>query len=170
MNIFKLVIRKQVSLIFLFLAVPLLAFAGVEIDITLTPVGSFVAKTEKLSGTAQKKGDLFSAKDLKIKIDDLNSGIELRDAHMKENYFETKKFPIAVLKSAKGKNGKFVGLLNLHGVDKKVSGTFEVNSSQIDATFKTRMSDFKIKKATYMGVGVKDEVTVKVKLPFTESK
>jgi polyisoprenoid-binding protein YceI len=170
---FKIEFIKQPLLLFLLTSI----FTGIfftrvskaselSIDITLTPVGSFTATTSKLKGEATKKGDLVMAKDVQIEISTLNSGIELRDEHMKNDYFEVKKFPLAVLKSAKGKNGKFIGVLNVHGVDQKISGTFEESANRIKAEFKTRLSDFKIKKAIYMGVGVKDEVLVKVDLPL----
>ncbi len=142
------------------------SFAEVFIDITLTPVGSFAAKSKSVTGFATRKGDLLIAKDVVLDLSTLDSGIELRDEHMKNDYFEINKYPKAVLKSAKGKNGKFVGLLNIRGVTQKVIGTFTASGKSIQAEFKTRLSDYKIKKAIYMGVGVKDEVTVKAELPL----
>jgi polyisoprenoid-binding protein YceI len=141
------------------------AWSKVDIEITLTPVGSFTASAPKVKGAASKRGDLVEAKNIELDIGSLNSGIELRDEHMKNDYFETKKYPKATLKSAKGKSGKFVGILSLRGQDKKISGTFKQNGSNIIAEFKTSLSDFNIKKASYMGVGVKNEVTVKVEVP-----
>ena len=137
----------------------------VALDIALTPVGSFVAKTQAVTGHVSPKGDLLIATKIEVDLAKLDSGIELRDKHMIDEYFETKKFPKAVLKSAKGKGGKFIGLLNIRGIDQKIDGTYESVGKTIVAKFKTTLSAFKIKKANYMGVGVADEVSVTVTLP-----
>ncbi len=75
----------------------------------------------------------------KIKIDTFKTGIDLRDSHMKEKYLETAKFPETVLKieglklpdtwSSKNpqlKDFPFKGKLNLHGVEKEVTGVLNV--------------------------------------------
>ena len=137
----------------------------VALDIVLTPVGSFVAKSQAVTGFVSRKGDLLIATKIEVDLATLDSGIELRDKHMIDEYFETKKFPKALLKSAKGKGGKFIGILNIRGVDQKIDGTYEATDKTITAKFITTLSAFKIKKANYMGVGVADEVSVTVTLP-----
>ena len=139
---------------------------SVAIDIELQPTGSFTAHAETLPGAIEQQKDLLVAKNIVFSIADLSSGIELRDKHMKDEYFEVEKFPKATLKAAKGKKGKFVGILNVHGVDSKVAGTYKVSGNSLTALFKATLSQFKIKKAAYMGVGVTDEVNVTIKLPL----
>lgn len=160
-------IKKNLSSL-IFFGASAAAFGSpmVTIDITLTPVGSFAAKTTSIKGAIDRKGDLLVAQKIEVDLGSLNSGIELRDEHMKKDYFETSKYPVAVLKSAKGKGGKFIGVLNLRQVDSKISGTYEIKDGLVEAKFKTRLSDYKIKKASYMGVGVGDEVSVVVNIPL----
>jgi hypothetical protein len=86
---------------------------------------------------------------------------------MKKKYFESEKFPEAVLVEAQGKEGLFKGLLRVHGVESPIRGAYRIREGQLETRFKCRLSDFKIKEANYMGIGVEDEVkvSVKIKLP-----
>jgi len=156
---------KQISLSLVLLGTSLANSGSLSFDIQLSPVGNFTAKAESLSGSVAKKGDEYTAKKIVLKIADLNSGLELRDQHMKDDYFEVASHPTAELLAAKGKNGKFKAKMKIHGVTKVVGGTYEVSGSDLTAKFKTSLSAWKIKKAAYMGVGVLDEVEVVVKLP-----
>jgi polyisoprenoid-binding protein YceI len=61
----------------------------------------------------------------------------------------------------------FKGLLTLHGERKEVTGTAELKPNgagyRVDATIKVRLSEFQIPDPTYLGVGVKDELQVRVR-------
>src|SRR5262245_49694569 len=69
---------------------------------------------------------------IEFDLDTLETGIELRDRHMKEQYLQTARFPRAALK-LEGLDAKrladssgsvslpFRGMLSLHGVDKPVA-------------------------------------------------
>ncbi len=137
----------------------------VTIGVELNPMGSFEATSGALAGSAKKKGDQFIAQNIVLDLTTLDSGIELRDKHMKEEYFETKRFPKAVLIKAIGKKGKFAGILMLRNIKAKITGTYKVDGDTIEAEFTTPMTAFKIKKAAYMGVGVENMIKVKVKIP-----
>jgi hypothetical protein len=54
----------------------------------------------------------------------------------------------------------------LHGEEREVSGTANIKPSgegyRVEASFPVRISDFEIPDPTYLGVGVKDEVQVRV--------
>ncbi len=60
----------------------------------------------------------------------------------------------------------FTGMLTLHGVTRPVSGEVTARPAagglSIDARFPVRISDFEIPPPRYLGVGVKDEVQVRV--------
>jgi hypothetical protein len=144
-----------------------LAESEVSIGVELNPMGSFEATSNAISGTAKKKGNQFIAQNVILDLTTLDSGIELRDKHMKEEYFETKKFPKAVLIKAIGRGGKFAGILMVRNVKTKIKGTFKISGKVIEAEFATPMSAYKIKKASYMGVGVENLVKVKVKIPVS---
>ena len=144
----------------------LLAAGSVSIDVSLSPVGGFTAKSDKVEGFATKKGDAFVAKNVTLKINSLNSDVELRDRHMNDNYFEVAKHPTAIVSAAKGQGGKFAAFLEIRKQKKKITGTYTVSGSKIVFKFKTALSDYNIKKANYMGVGVKDSVDVTVEIPI----
>jgi hypothetical protein len=83
---------------------------------------------------------------------------------MTQNYFEVKKFPKAILHEASGKSGFFQGKLEVHGVIHAISGKYQLLNKKMEITFPCKLSDFKIKEANWKGVGVEDEVEVKVEL------
>lgn len=109
----------------------------------------------------------------------LETGINLRNEHMKKKYLETEKYPDATLvitsialPSAKAQgdfsveNAPFAGNLSLHGVTKPIQGTATVkrdgNQLQIESGFVIKITDFKIEVPSYMGITVADEVQVQV--------
>lgn len=140
-----------------------LIFAGeIQIEVTLNPAGSFVAKSDllKVGKFSRQKQNGFLLKRASLALDSLSTGIELRDAHMKENYFEVQNYPQAELFETVGKGGHFKGKLRLHGVTKDIKGDYELTPQRLKAQFFCRLSDFKIKKANYRGIGVEDQVKV----------
>lgn len=111
----------------------------------------------------------------------LNSGIEMRDSHMKEKYLEIEKFPTAkltietinidgnILKNFNKANVSFTGVMNLHGKEKVVSGMAELKSLSKDeikviAKFKVKSSDFNIDVPSFAGITVADEIDLEVEM------
>ncbi len=139
---------------------------SVTLFVELNPMGSFEATTTAVKGKISNTKGKLTAKNIVLDLTKLESGIELRDKHMKEDYFQTKKFPRAVLVSGVGRNGKFLGVLMIRNQKRKISGTYKISGNKVEAEFTTKLSTFKIKKASYMNVGVEDEVKVKVTLPL----
>lgn len=154
----------------LFFLLSFMALTGwgnqLEIQVTLEPAGSFSAKSRQVNveQSLQLTGTGFKVGRISVPIQSLETGLSLRDRHMRDNYFEATKYPQAVLTEAEGKDGTFKGRLQVHGVQKEVQGTYSIQSERLEATFKCRLSDFRIKQASYMGVGVEDEVTVIAKV------
>jgi hypothetical protein len=62
--------------------------------------------------------------------------------------------------------GTFRGTLTLHGQKREVVGSTSVQKKdgqvRVSAAFPLKVSDFQIPKPTYLGIGVRDEVQVKV--------
>lgn len=141
-----------------------------KFTVELSPAGSFVAQSYSLAvqGEAKRTLDGVQAKHISIDLNSFRTGIDLRDRHLKEKYFETKKYPNAVLTHAEGKNGKFTGELDLHGVKKAVEGVYQIKGGMFLGRFKTKISDYNIAPAKYMGVGVEDDVEVEISLPETQ--
>ena len=142
----------------------------------LTVGGSFEAKTKALSGEVgpapQQAGGLGGA--LIVKLDTLETGIGLRDHHLRDNYLEVGKgagYDVATIENIQlektdGKSS-FRGTLLLHGQQRQVSGTSTIHrrgdgTIRVDAEFQLKVSEFEIPKPTYLGVGVRDEIQVKV--------
>jgi len=92
---------------------------------------------------------------------------------MRENYLEVEKgpeFAVATVDQIRvekldGKS-KFSGTLLLHGQRQAVTGTAELQQRdgriRVQAQFPIKVSAFQIPKPTYLGVGVRDEIQIKV--------
>jgi len=146
----------------------------VSVICPLTVGGSFEAKTDVVKGevtVADPAQPLNGA--LHVDLQSLETGIGLRDRHMKNNYLEVEKgaeYAAARLEDIRVEKlaGKttFKGLLTLHGSRKPVTGTAEIkqtaNGYRVEATFPLRTAEFGIPEPTYLGVGVKDEIQVRV--------
>jgi polyisoprenoid-binding protein YceI len=154
--------------------------ASVTVKCPLTVGGGFEAATEALSGEVAVDPRKNGAVDGTLIVDlrTLQTGINLRDSHMRENYLEVQKgegFSNAKLSRIQldgidsthpvGK-GRFRGMLLLHGEEREVTGTAEISRAgsrfQVNAVFPVKVSDFNIASPTYLGVGVKNEVKVAV--------
>lgn len=130
------------------------------------PVCNFVVDGKKASGTCT------------VKLESLDTGINLRNRHMKEKYLEVQTFPQASffldaleLPQALGQNQeafRFKGKLNLHGVEKEITGHFTLQAMspnpQLIADFVILLSDFNIQIPSFMGITVANEVQVQVQI------
>lgn len=118
---------------------------------------------------------------LKVSLSNLNTGISMRDTHMKEKYLETSKYPDAELslnkvpfpelKTGQHESVPFKGVLALHGVSRPVDGNAEIEARNdgyhVKSQFKLNLSDFKIEIPSYMGIKVADTVEVEVPIDVT---
>jgi polyisoprenoid-binding protein YceI len=109
----------------------------------------------------------------------LDSGISLRDHHMKEKYLEVGKFPNATLKvkdvtlpatwtmaTPEVTDQPFKGLLTMHGVEKPIEGTFSITKAgagiSTSAKFNVQLSNYGIEIPKYLGITIKDDVPVEI--------
>jgi len=152
----------------------------VRVICPMTLGGSFDAKTMALSGSVTASASDSSAFDGSLAVDlrTLDTGIGLRNEHLRDKYLEVDKgsgFETATLSEIdlKGVNpdapegkGSFTGVLKLHGVTKTVTGAVDVRQAgtglHVKASFPVTLADYSIRKPRYLGVGVKDTVTVEV--------
>ena len=146
----------------------------------MTIGGSFEAKTTALSGsvTAGAAGRRGFDGSLAVDLRTLDTGIGLRNEHLRENYLEVgrgPRFDTATLSeielngldpNAPEGTGSFTGLLTVHGVTHAVTGLVEVRRSsaglRVKASFPVALPDYGIPKPRYLGIGVKDTVRVEV--------
>jgi len=148
--------------------------AQVTVTCPLTIGGSFEAKTTALSGTVTPDNGAVKGA-FAVELIKLETGISLRDRHLRNNYLEVQKgaeFAVAKMENIKIQklNGKspFTATLMLHGQQHEISGTADVTPDgkgfKVDATFPLKISAFQIPEPTYLGVGVSDEISVHVML------
>ncbi len=133
--------------------------------------GELKLKDEKFEGTIQ------------LDLTKIETGIDLRDSHLKEKYLEIEKFPQAKLEIVLPETGnlKFLdesaenkfslnlpGSFELHGVKKNIDlpikgkknadGSIEGNTE-----FEINLKDFGIEIPSFAGITVAEKVVVKVK-------
>ena len=107
------------------------------------------------------------------------TGIGLRDKHMKEKYLQVEQHPKAVLTITQAKVGPdfektlstagelpFEGKLGLHGKEGVVKGTFSAKDGAVTAKFPLTLSDYAIEIPSYLGVTVAENVDVEASLPL----
>ena len=149
----------------------------------LTVGGSFEAKTKTLSGEIAPATDQPGAIRGRLKVDlqTLETGIGMRDRHMRDNYLQVEKGPTFStatfddirVEKLEGKT-VFSGILTLHGQRKKISGAAELQQHggriRVQAQFALKVSDFEIPAPTYLGIGVRDEIQIKVTLTALPSE
>jgi polyisoprenoid-binding protein YceI len=130
-------------------------------------------KENAIEGRFMLAGTRLTGK-VSLSLDDLQTGIAMRDRHMKEKYLEVAKYPKAELTrlnltlpaptAYELKAIPFAASLVLHGVEKPVAGVVDVvrNESRLllDFRFDMKTSDFAISTPTFMGITVGDAVNV----------
>jgi polyisoprenoid-binding protein YceI len=149
----------------------------------MTIGGSFDAKTTALNASLTAGTSSSPALDGNVVVDlrTLDTGISLRNEHLREKYLEVDKGPDygqAVLSEIvlKGLNpdaptgkGSFTASLTLHGVKKAVAGAVDAHPAgdglRVKASFPVNLSDHNISEPRYLGVGVKN--TVQIEAAFT---
>lgn len=138
----------------------------------------------KIKGHGDDLGGLFSWIDQEVsgeatfRLDSLDTGIGLRNEHMKKKYLETEKFPEARLRIQalhaptfenlqSQRELPFEGTLLLHGVEKPVKGVAKLEKSdgrlKLDTEFNLKISDFGISSPGFAGITMADEVKIEVR-------
>ncbi len=129
------------------------------------------------------KGNLSGT--FKLAIASLDTGIKLRNEHMRDKYLEVAKFPDVeltldpLLISELTKAGDFsregvafTGKMKLRGEERPVSGEAKVERKagklSVNASFSLKTSDYKIDTPKYLGITVGEDVKVAVSLAAQE--
>lgn len=128
-------------------------------------------------GTLTVRGTAVSGS-IGVDLGTLETGIGLRDRHMKEQYLQVDRYPRAVLtlsrldiKLVPGGSAfgpvtvPFEGMLLLHGVEKPVNGQARISRDDArvtaNAVFSIKLGDFGIDVPKYLGITVAEKVEVK---------
>ena len=147
----------------------------------LTVGGSFDAVTSAISGALRSgpPGALAFEGRLQVDLASLDTGIGLRDEHLRGSYLEIDRGPafrhavlsaIALREPLPAGRGRhetaFSGRLTLHGVDRAVEGEAALERRggrmRVAATLRLSLEAFDIPPPRYLGVGVRDEVRITV--------
>jgi polyisoprenoid-binding protein YceI len=160
----------------------------VRVIVPVRPGGAFEARTSSIGGTLTLSGSrpAILAGEITVDLTNIDTGIALRNQHLRENYLEVAKgrgFDKAVLSEIRvndadgagflGRTG-FTGTLLLHGVRREVAGTGEIRregkAARVEASFPLTLTDFAVQPPEYMGVGVANKLLVKVSFTATPAR
>lgn len=115
-----------------------------------------------------------------VNLTELDTGISLRDKHMREKYLEVGKFPettlavpLAQLKipeNGKSGDGEGKGSFTLHGVTKEQAFKYSISCDgaglcEVKGTMPLNMNDYGISVPKYLGITVKPDLTVSTTFP-----
>lgn len=142
------------------------------------PLSDFNGESEQLHGLIDVEKNML---DFYIDLNTLDTGIGLRDKHMRDNYLETEKFPFAefsgkmspVPNLVLGISNKVTasGKFKIHGIERQieVKGTLIKNTKgevELIAAFDILLSDYDIPlpKLVFYELAEKQEVTLKATL------
>lgn len=132
----------------------------ITVKVTLSPAGSFEAKTTKLKGDVKVAGEKITAEQLWVKVEELKTGVDLRDEHFRK-HLNYEKFPKITVSKIEAQNGTGKGTISINDVKQDINFKYKyVSPKKIEAEFELIPSKFNLKKAEYMGIGVEDKVVV----------
>jgi polyisoprenoid-binding protein YceI len=109
-----------------------------------------------------------------VGLKDLETGISLRDSHMREKYLEVDKFPEATLAIAgdqvkwpedgKSSEGSAKGSFSVHGVSKEITFKYKITNSggtyAVEGEAPVNFKDHGVNVPSYMGITVKPDITI----------
>lgn len=145
---------------------PVLANQGIITSVSLSPAGSFEVRSPRIRGAATKNGDgSLSARQLRVSVNSLVTGIELRDEHLRDK-LKASEYSDIIVSNAQGESGRGSADLNIAGVQRKIAFTYTERGSVVEVDFHINLRDFSISGISYMGVGVRDQVRVKAYVPL----
>lgn len=113
-----------------------------------------------------------------LKLETLETGIKLRDEHMKNKYLQIGQYPFAKLKlkQLELKRGvvseislkeiPFEGELELHGITKPMNGLLSLRGDKgklsVVAAFKIKSDDFQIDTPKFAGITLASDIDLKI--------
>ena len=153
----------------------------VRVRCRLTVGGTFDAVTSRISGALrlEEGGAAGLPGAVRVRLDSLDTGIGLRNRHLRETYLEVdrgEEFREAVLtgvelagpfpSGARDHETAFAGLLSLRGIERRVEGAARLvrgaGRVRVEAEFPLSLAEYGIPPPRYLGVGVRDEVRITV--------
>jgi polyisoprenoid-binding protein YceI len=133
-------------------------------------------------GDLQVEGNKVKG-ELELDLSSLDTGMSLRNKHMKEKYLEVGKYPKAILiikdqalpktfsLGTELKDQKLNAELKMHNKSQPVIVTYSIDATgSLNAEFEIKITDYGIDLPSFMGVTVADKVTIKVNSKLNKSE
>ncbi|MFZ1290331.1 MAG: YceI family protein [Melioribacteraceae bacterium] len=149
------------------------------------PIENFEGVTNNIDGYLYYEIELTNNSQLHFEVDlrTLDTGIGLRNRHMRENYLETDEYPMAafsgkIVKAEKLSENKYKvnvsGEMNIHGVNKKqnIDGTVEFIDDEIKITtnFIVKLTDHKIDVPSLMFMKIDENMDLQLSFNLEKAK
>ncbi|HSB78334.1 MAG TPA: YceI family protein [Candidatus Methylomirabilis sp.] len=148
-----------------------------------TQLGEFRGNTNQVSGemVADPQGGAKLRLSVSVDLRTLKSDNAVRDQHMHDRLLEDARFPRAIFTATEfrpsngaGKEmgeGTLLGTLSLHGVERPVSLPirFSLNGTTLrgEGSLSVKLTDFQMSPPSLLGIKVRDQVTVAIRLVAT---
>ncbi len=156
------------------------------------PLDNFEGRTDQVDGYVFWSDEITSSATapfvngdfhFEVALEDLDTGIGLRNRHMRENYLETKEYPLAsfsgVIRDVQLKaDSTYVinpsGTFQLHGVDQErtitVRATPVGDGYQITSEFVVKLEDHRIKVPSLMFMKINQNIRLSINFYLKEVK
>lgn len=152
--------------------------------VSKAPMETFGGKTRAVSGSVSlDPAGLADSIDVQVNVDmsTLDTGIDMRNKHMRENHLETEKYPQATFRGgrlsklsatslAEGQtvSGIIVGEMELHGVKKPMEApidlTLHKGALHVVSRFKIKLPDYNIARPQFLVMKLDEVQSVTVDL------
>lgn len=149
------------------------------------PVEDFEGTTNKIDGYLSHEGaEITTGSDLYFEVDlrTLDTGIGLRNRHMREDYLHTDKYPYAkfsgkiieAVPSGDKTKVKVKGSMDIHGVKRgmEVSGTLSPSGDKlrISTKFDVKLTDHKIEVPQFMFMKIDENMDLVLDFTLKKAK
>jgi polyisoprenoid-binding protein YceI len=127
------------------------------------------------TGKVTVEGDQIKDSEFSMSVEHLDTGIALRNKHLRENYLHTEKFPTAKLsikaidglstqrKGPSAAMNDFQAELELHGQKAPVEiGKYQIKDNKVTTQFCIDLPSYGVDKPSFMGVKIVDKVHITV--------
>ncbi|MCB0742542.1 MAG: YceI family protein [Ignavibacteriae bacterium] len=149
------------------------------------PIEDFEGVTDNIDGYLFYEKDLTNESQLYFEVDlrTLDTGIGLRNRHMRENYLETEQYPMAaytgkITKAEKLEENQFEvqvsGEMNIHGISipQIIEGRIIINDwgIRVITNFIVKLSDHKIEIPSLMFMKIDENMDLQLDFNLEEAK
>lgn len=177
----------KILFIFIFLIFTFLSAEEYHVDksaknivkfISVAPIESFEGVTDQIDGYLYHGGDSLTTKSqiyFEVNLNSLDTGIGLRNRHMRENYLQTDKYPTTHYKGkiiiadkidADTINVFSEGTIFIHGVEKPIKVEAKMFHKEdryhIQCSFNAKLSDYNIKIPSIMFYKIDENMNLKL--------